>query len=227
MSEKEKQKKSPLLLSSVKSAWLTPVNHGTELDNNKKMKEMRPKILKRDNDTCQYCGWQSDRFQEIHHVNHNHKDFSEKNLKTICPLCHQVFHLSTASITDGGEIIWLPEISQEVLNQICFAIFIAEKSGNKKWEAPAKRLFNSFNSRADFVNGNLVNGASDPAVLAEVLLDISKEEYENRENLVGSLRLLPFSNRFKSQIEYWSATQYKKLPLGDDWLKLVPKDLNI
>lgn len=224
MENKEKITHSPLLLGAARASWLAPINHGSELDNTKKLVQVRDKILKRDNCTCQYCGWRSERFQEIHHKNHNHKDYREQNLATICPLCHQVFHLSSAAITEGGEIIWLPELSQEQLNQLCIAIFIAEKSGNKKkWEGPAKRLFNALNSRADFVNNNLADKASDPGVFAETLLKLTKEQYENRYSFVKNLRLLPFSSRFISQIEYWSTADYKDLPL-DNWLDLIPKD---
>ena len=112
-------------------------------------------------------------------------------MATVCPLCHQVFHLSSASITEGGEIIWLPEMTQEDLNRLCIAIFIAEKSGNKKWEGPAKRLFNALNSRAEFVNNSLSDKASDPGVFAETLLNLSKEEYKGREKFVKNLTPTP------------------------------------
>lgn len=226
MNENNKQNStSPLLLGATRGSWLMPVNHGTELDTNKKLVSVRDKILKRDNYTCKYCGWHSERHQEIHHINHNHKDFKESNLATVCPLCHQVFHLSSASITEGAEIIWLPEMTQEDLNRLCIAIFIAEKSGNKKWEGPAKRLFNALNSRAEFVNNSLSDKASDPGVFAETLLNLSKEEYKGREKFVKNLRLLPFSSRFLTQIEYWSAACFKDIPL-DDWLTIIPKEFN-
>lgn len=214
---------SPLLLGSERSAWLMPVNHGSEFDPNKKLIAKRDSILKRDNYTCKYCNWRSERHQEIHHLNHNHKDYKDSNLETVCPLCHQIFHLSSASITEGAEIIWLPEISQEDLNRLCIAIFVAEKSGNKKWEGPAKRLFNALNARSDFVNNSLADKASDPGIFAETLLNMDKEMYKNRYKFVKNLRLLPFSSRFIPQIEYWSAFSFKDLNL-DDWLGIIPKD---
>lgn len=224
MENNEKPKHSPLLLGVARASWAAPINHGSELDNTKKLVEVRDKIFKRDNHTCQYCGWKSERFQEIHHKNHNHKDYREKNLITACPLCHQVFHLSSASITEGGEIIWLPELTQEELNQLCIAIFIAERSGNKKkWEGPAKRLFNALNSRSDFVNNNLADKASDPGVFAQTLLKMTEEQYNERHKFVKNLRLLPFPGRFTTQIDYWSTADYKNLPL-DAWLDIIPKD---
>ena len=40
-----------------------------------------------------------------------------------------------------------------------------------------------------------------------------------------NLRLLPFSSRFLTQIEYWSAACFKDIPL-DDWLTIIPKEFN-
>ena len=88
-----------LSLYSSRATWLTPATHGSEMDEDPKMLAVRKTILERDNYKCNYCGFKSDKYQEIHHLNHNHMDFNESNLVTICPLCHQSFHLSTCSQT--------------------------------------------------------------------------------------------------------------------------------
>lgn len=218
-------KERKLILEASRSTWAVQINHGTEQDKSKKMKEMRGKILKRDNCTCQFCGFRSVKFQEIHHINNNHNDYRESNLETICPLCHQAFHLSSASITIGGDIIWLPEISQEQLNQLCIAIFIAEQSDDKKWKGPANTLMASLLSRTEFVNHSIANNASDPAVFADALLRLPKEFIEQKRDLISSFKLLPQANRFSHQIKYWSENGvYKKLTL-DKWLDIIPNDV--
>lgn len=218
-------KERKLILEASRSTWEMRINHGTELDKTKKMKEMRGKILKRDNCTCQFCGFRSVKYQEIHHINHDHDDYSESNLETICPLCHQAFHLSTASITIGGDIIWLPEISQEQLNQLCIAIFIAEQSEDKKWKGPAKSLMASLLSRTEFVNQNIANKASDPAIFADALLKMPKDFMEQKKDIISCFKLLPQANRFAHQIKYWSENGvYKKLTL-DKWFGIIPDDV--
>lgn len=48
--------------------------------------QIREKILKRDNFTCQKCNSKDD--LTIHHVNHNKEDNTEENLLTLCRSCN-------------------------------------------------------------------------------------------------------------------------------------------
>lgn len=213
-----------LSLYSSKSTWLTPATHGSEMDEDKKMIELRPKILERDNHTCSYCGFRSEKYQEIHHKNHNHMDFNEDNLTTICPLCHQSFHLSTCSQTKGGSIIWLPEISQTDLNSLCRFIFIAQKSKEDKWNSVARKMFSWLNSRTNFVTNELGAEAHEPIVLAQALLKIPEEKFDPQ--ILSSLRLLPYASRFELEINYWVKNVYGDFAV-EGWNKLVPESLNI
>ena len=106
-------------ITAKKDLWTINFLHGTKFDNDERMKNVREKILRRDRHTCQYCGWKSKDFQEIHHKDHNHENFDEDNLVTTCPLCHQVFHLPSISSLKGGKMIWLPELPQSLLNNLC------------------------------------------------------------------------------------------------------------
>lgn len=48
--------------------------------------------------------------------------------KHVCPLCHHCLHIDFAGIKRSGRIIWLPEMSQETLNLLCLAMFMAVKN---------------------------------------------------------------------------------------------------
>jgi hypothetical protein len=63
--------------------------------------EVRRAVLRRDNYTCQACGWTHDlwnpsdpRHLELHHIQHHARggDNSEVNLQTLCNICHDVRH---------------------------------------------------------------------------------------------------------------------------------------
>lgn len=217
-----------LKLTSTRSSWRIPAQHGTELDKNKEMKAVRKEVLDRDNCTCYYCGFKSERHQEIHHLDHNHENFALNNLTTVCPLCHQVFHLSTVGDTGGGSIIWLPEISQVDINNLCRAIFIALKSGQDEWVNTAKSLYVSLESRKHFVSNALGNDAINPMTLAQSLLKMPKEYVEEKSSeFLAPLRLLPSVTRFDIQVDYWASVQYKDLPVGDDWKKIIPDSMDV
>lgn len=209
-----------LLLSATRASWAVSAQHGTEWEKNKTLtKDLRQKIFERDNHTCQACGWRSERFQEIHHKNDNHSDYREENLQTLCPLCHQVFHLPIAASTNGGTIIWLPEISQEKLNLLCVGILVAMKDRAGKWGGVARTLFSTLEARKAFVDENL--GRSDPGAVAQVLINLKPEDYARRADFVGALRLLPYASRFETQIDYWVASCFKEKAAEDQWAGLI------
>ena len=53
-------------------------------------KNVREKILERDNHECQICGQKT--YLNLHHFNGNRKNNSYWNLLTLCPACHRSIH---------------------------------------------------------------------------------------------------------------------------------------
>lgn len=226
-----------LLLSSNRKAWKMSSTHGTEYDrdykdsksNPGKNREVWDSVWKRDNFTCYYCNFRSTKYQEIHHLNQDHDDNSPINLVTVCPFCHQSFHLDTAGNTGGSKIIWLPEFSQQELNYLLRGIFIAihkaEEAENKGLEVPgfakiARMLESSLAERTLILEQQFKNNISDPSMLANVLINLPEEKYKNRESFLSNFKLLHARARFPVQIKYWADSTYKDLPI-ETWLKLL------
>lgn len=57
---------------------------------------------------CHFCGYPDGEFLEIHHVNGDHDDYSDGNIKYACSLCHRLHHLGWAGIKSNGKLIHLP-----------------------------------------------------------------------------------------------------------------------
>ena len=55
-------------------------------------KNIRKKILERDNYTCQYCNVQRKDHMQINHIGGNPKNHSDENLEVICASCHKITH---------------------------------------------------------------------------------------------------------------------------------------
>lgn len=213
-----------LRLTSHISSWLAPTLHGTASDNDPRMMEVRDKILLRDDYTCHYCGFKSLEHQEIHHFNHNHDDFNEKNLTTVCPLCHQVFHLSTCSQSTGGSIIVLKDISQVDLNNLCRMLFVARASGIKEWVNVSKQIYDTLRSTITIIDQQISPNGSEPMIFAQTLHNLS-ETVLNEEHM-KSFKLLPKYNRFEKQVEYWKDNVFKDLPV-EKWRSLIPTTIDV
>jgi len=172
---------------------------------------MAPKVLARDNFTCQFCGFKSPKYQEVHHINDDHRDSSAKNLTTACPLCHSCFHIGLAGYQDAGIIIHLDcdkPPTQPELNSLVRTLWISERHGSKAVATQASnmlaRLFR-LNARA----ASLL-GTSDAMALGDDLLKMTDEQYRRR-NLSG-LYLLPLARGFEPEIEYWGKHVYRATP---------------
>jgi intracellular multiplication protein IcmJ len=227
-----------LVLSANRKSWKMSSTHGTEFDKEFKDSKGNPgknnkvwtDVWKRDNYKCYYCGFISNRHQEIHHLDDDHTNNSSDNLVTVCPLCHQNFHLDTASTTNGGKIIWLPEFSQQELNYLSRAIFIAIEENENKGENDemnnfirvARMLENFLSERALIVEQHIQNGASDPAIFANALINLKEEQYSRREIFLKPFKLLNLRSRFPIQTKYWKNNTFKDLPL-ETWEKLIIK----
>lgn len=218
--------RKPLLLSSHRKSWQVSSLHGTEAE--KSNLKIWEDVWKRDKNTCYFCGFVSSRWQEVHHLNDDHSDNNMSNLVTVCPLCHQSFHLNNVSTTNSGKIIWLPKISQQKLNYLCRAIFIAMDQGDETEEAKKKlpfqkmanSIYSALENRMGIVNRHFAQDASDPGTFGQVLLNMTPEQYQNREELLKDFKILHSSNKFPVQIKYWRRTVFHDLPL-ESWARLI------
>lgn len=90
-------------------------------------------IKEKQKHTCHFCNFIDPLFIEIHHVNGDHFDNSEKNLVTACTLCHRQHHLLWLSVHDHAQLgaVNADYINQAELNhlqRICL-VFNNEESG--------------------------------------------------------------------------------------------------
>lgn len=176
--------------------------HGTEKDLSPEMKELRPQVLKRDKYTCHFCDWRSKYFMEIHHLDHNHKNNKLANLVTACPFCHKANHLVITGILKTGKIIFLPELTQEELNNFCINLFMAAKA-NDMFKQSVKAIYGELLARADSLN-DISESLKDPSVLALSLLKVFEEDIDKGEDIVQYLRVLPSQEAFDEIITEWA-----------------------
>lgn len=62
---------------------------------------VRARILRRDNNSCQYCGYRSEKYQIIHHLDENPNNHNDDNLVTICQMCNLIMHSGQGCVVKG------------------------------------------------------------------------------------------------------------------------------
>jgi intracellular multiplication protein IcmJ len=195
----------------------------------------RKKIFIRDENTCQCCGFKSEKYQLVLYIDGDARNVSDQNCLTTCPFCHQCFDLSQVEKLQSGMLIWLPEIGQAALHHIMRALYIARVTQGPLAVA-ARSTIDEFYERADEARKRL--GSSDPAALALVLHDfLSHKQYEKAAEQLRGIRLLPLDrrmvtqdgleiNQFAEMLAYWRG---KNGPFANfnpkDWPALIAKEM--
>lgn len=174
--------------------------------------DVRQKILERDKHTCRFCGFTSQKYQEVHILNGNPADTTVNNLQTACIFCHQCFDLEKTSQMKSGVLIWLPEISQADLHHMARAIYVARISQGSMAET-AKNAYETLIGRREEAKARI--GTDDPFILATVMRDfLTPRYYAMRDKKLDGVRLFPLDrriikegdlefNQFPQILAYW------------------------
>lgn len=179
-------------------------------------KSVRPSILERDLYQCQFCDFDTKKYQEIHHLDDNHENNSPDNLITTCTLCHMCFHIGFAGIKNRGVLIYCKEgknVSnfQARLNNLTRNLWACVASNDKKLAVRAtdflKRLESLRVPASDYL------GTSDPVFLANYLRDLSDEDYEKRKDILSGIYLLPLREGYPEHVKYWNSKILKNKSL--------------
>jgi len=141
-------------------------------------------------------------------------------LMTACIFCHQCFDLEKVAQMRSGVLIWMPEITQEQLNHIARAIYVARISQGSMADT-AKKALEIIMKRREEAQARL--HTDDPQVMAMVMRDfLGAKQYAMREKKLEGVRLFPLDrriikegdlefNQFPQILAYWRS---KKGPFG-------------
>lgn len=64
-------------------------------------KQIRQRILARDNFTCAYCGYRSDKYQIVDHIDGNPENNSDENFQIVCQMCNLIKHSGQGCVVQG------------------------------------------------------------------------------------------------------------------------------
>lgn len=202
----------PLTLSVIPGAWRLFVARKAD----KSFAKFSQKIFERDNHTCQFCGFQAKQYQEIVNIDQNYRNNKLSNMITACCFCTQCFFLEAVGKGDygGGNLIYLPEISQPDLNGLCHVLFCAIANATH-YRSDSQNIYRTLKLRSKIVDEKLGEGISNPSLVGQVLLNNADPEQLKNLTWLEPLRLLPARARFNTQIETWAAAALEELSTSE------------
>ncbi len=171
------------------------------------------RVLERDNYTCQYCAFQAKEYQEIVNLDGNYANHKLDNLVTACCFCSQCFFLESVGLDEmgGGQLVYLPEMSQADLNSFCHVLFCAMGNGTGYQES-SQAIYRSFKFRSQTIENKFGSGASNPSTFGQLILEYKAEHPEKKaDTLLKDVRLLPSYTKFKVQLDAWAAAALEEL----------------
>ena len=177
------------------------------------------KVHRRDQYRCQYCGFQSGVHMEVINLNNDYdgEEVSMANLITACPFCTQCLFIAMVGKIDygGGKLIYLPHLSQNRLNALCHVMY-ASIHQDSDYKSESQNIINLLRLRSNYVEDHVGKGLSEPALMAQMLIDTPIKNKEQVEaSILKDLRLLPSRKGFTFQIEQWLKTSmYSKERTG-------------
>lgn len=186
--------------------------HFARRKGDKKFLPVAKRVFERDNFICQFCGFQAKEYQEVVNLDGNYLNNKLDNMVTACCFCTQCLFLQAVGLDEmsGGQIIYLPEMSQGDLNSLCHVLFCA--MGNSTgYQDSAQSVFRSLKFRSQVVENKFGSGSSNPSVFGQMLVEYQARNKDSKIEILKDLRLLPSNVKFRVQLEAWAKAALKEL----------------
>lgn len=177
-----------------------------------RFKPFQDKVLNRDRYVCQFCGFQAKIYQDVVNLDGDYHNNKLTNLVTACCFCSQCYFIESVGVGGfgGGDLIFLPEMTQTELNSLCHVLFcaIANDTGYKN---SAQTIYRGFKERTQVVEQKFGEGASDPSIFGHLLIDSGRAKTDIVNVIFKDMRLLPSRAKFRRQIDGWAAQALEEM----------------
>ncbi len=170
------------------------------------------RIFDRDIYTCQYCAFQAKEFQEVVNIDGNYLNNKLSNMITACCFCTQCLFLQSVGLDEmgGGQLIYLPEMSQADVNSFCHVLFCA--MGNSTgYQDSAQTLYRSLKFRSQIIENKFGSGTSQPHIFGQMLLEYHARFPDKKTDVLANVRMLPSNTKFKIQLDAWAQAAIEEL----------------
>lgn len=169
-------------------------------------------ILTRDAHTCQFCGFKSQKYQEI--IAYKAEDWNLESVKTACIFCAQCMTLEKTALMRSGVLLFLPEVSQSQINRLAKILYVCRISQGSPADKTREVLDLLMTQRSRLRDKKLVlnknGGGSDDLfnLIEQMNRCKTQEDYINLTTTLKGIRLFPLDRRTLKE----SGLEFNKFP---------------
>ncbi len=174
--------------------------------------KFQEKIFSRDENTCQFCGFQAQCHFDVVNLDHNYNNNKLSNMVTACCFCVQCNFIDNVGHGDygGGTLVHAPKITQGQLNSICHVLFCAI-ANNTGYKTSANSIYRNFKFGYQAIEEKFGEGTSNPSDFSRLLVEADIKLNEVNNTILKDVRLLPSQAGFADQITDWAEAALNEL----------------
>ncbi|MFL0801121.1 MAG: hypothetical protein K6L80_11760 [Agarilytica sp.] len=167
-------------------------------------KHIYTSVLQRDFNCCQFCGFESAKYQEV--LAFQGKDWQLDTMATACIFCAQCITMERVNTMRSGTLIYLPNMHQIELHRLLRSIYVCRISQGDKAEKSRAALAKLMDLQIGAVR---LFGSDMPSVLAKRFFECrSSSAYTDLQKLLVDIRLCPLDRRIVSE----SGLEFNQFP---------------
>ena len=114
-------------LLARKEVWRANIPHQHDVPDDKL--SLYSGVFERDNHTCAFCGFRSNKYQEPFHVDFVKSNITQTNIRTACFFCNTSLNAGVGLKAGTVKLIFCPELTQEEINILLRGTYFALSSG--------------------------------------------------------------------------------------------------
>ena len=200
----------PLKLMARRGNWQA----FTQRKRNPSFLELEQRILERDQHACRFCGFQSDRFQEVVNLDHDYDKNTTSTMVTACNLCAPCLFLDAVGPAChwGGTLIHLPELLQTDLNHFCRVLFCSLLR-DSPYKGKLQSTYLTLQERSHPIEQFFGPKASEPHIFGQSVIDSRLDETIFQQPVFDEIRLLPNRKQLTEPVDYWKSSAFAHIPL--------------
>lgn len=196
----------------------------------KRFQQLAVSVVKRDDWTCQCCGFKSKSYIRILHVSclegeslyqsslqSNNSDFDPDKFKAACCICYESQRLGFSIGQNLGHLIYAPDFEQKHINSFFHLVNYVTHAISNGGAADINR---EFLNRAKVTNFKFLSLADallerfaveTQAELVEYLKKMPESAYSRRGEFLSGVRYYPEVNAYGTRSQKWFKNEYALL----------------